>query len=176
MIQFFSAFAISAAMLVSQVPSPAYAQSVTATVAPDVQVKLTLERITVEAGKQVLVATERAAPGEQVQYVAAYTNTAALTTAPIAKLQATLPVPAAMRYAGSAQPTPALASLDGKTFEAYPLVRMVKQADGSLKKVDVPFDEYRSLRWTIQSLAPQTAQAVKARMTVATAPPPNKAP
>ncbi len=148
----------------------AQAQTVTATVAPDVQIKLTLERITVEKGKEVLVSTERAAPGEQVQYVAAYTNSAALTTAPIASLQATLPVPAAMRYVGSAQPTPIAASTDGKTYETYPIVRMIKQADGSVKRVQVPFDEYRSLRWTIQSLAPQTAQAVKARMQVATTP------
>jgi hypothetical protein len=158
------------ALVVTAWLSTASAQTVTANVATDVQVKLVLERITVgtgkDAGKEVVVSTERAAPGELMQYVATYSNTAAVNTPPIGKLQATLPVPSAMHYSGIAQPIPALASTDGKSYEAYPIVRMMKQADGTVKRVEVPFEEYRSLRWTLQDLAPQTAQSVKARMRV----------
>lgn len=146
--------------------SHAHAQTVTANVANDVQIALSLERITVDAGKEVLVATERAAPGEQVQYVAVYTNTAAKSTAAIPNLQATMPIPSAMHFTGSAQPMPNQASTDGKAFEAYPIVRMIKQADGTLKRVEVPFDSYRTLRWTLKPLAPQVSQTVKARMVV----------
>lgn len=150
--------------------SHAQAQTVTANVANDVQVALSLERITVDAGKEVLVATERAAPGEQVQYVAVYTNTAAKSAAPIPNLQATMPIPSAMHFTGSAQPTPSQASTDGKAFEAYPIVRIIKQADGTLKRVEVPFNSYRSLRWTLKALAPQASQTVKARMVVINTP------
>jgi hypothetical protein len=54
--------------------------------------------------------------------------------------------------AGSVEPAQAQASIDGAVFAPMPLSRMVKQADGSLRRELVPLSEYRALRWEVGSL------------------------
>ena len=70
-------------------------------------------------------------------------------------LAVTLPVPTSMVYIGEASPMPTLATLDGKTFEAIPIKRII---DG--KEVQIPASQYRAVRWVIPNLAAQQEATV----------------
>lgn len=131
--------------------------------AGDVSVVLTAQRVAVVDGKEVLSPAEQASPGDVIEYRAEYRNGGA---AVVKQLAATLPVPSGMEYLPKTG-APQLASLDGKTFSSVPLKRRVRLADGREVLRDVPASEYRWLRWTIGTLAPQQSRAVTARVRVA---------
>jgi uncharacterized repeat protein (TIGR01451 family) len=133
----------------------------------DVTVALTANRMTSTAGgKEVAAPADHAKPGEVIEYRATYHNQGA---ARVQKLAATLPIPAGTEYiARSASPTPASASLDGRTFESLPLMRKVRLADGREVMREVPASEYRYLRWTLGTLEVHGEQSVRARVRVAT--------
>ena len=131
----------------------------------EISVALKLERFITKDGQEQAVATERAAPGERLQYVATYSNNTHLSAAPgrtLSGINAVLPVPSSMRYLGAAKPLPSAASLDGKVFSPYPLTRSVKQADGSTTTSLIPWAEYRAIRWSLPPLAAQSQQLVSA--------------
>ena len=132
----------------------------------DVSVQLTAHRVQTNAnGKETLVPGDQAHPGDVLEYRATYTNSSG---ARVRQLAATLPVPQGMEYlAGSASPAPVLASLDGRTFEAVPLKRKVRLADGRTAVREVPASEYRWLRWSIPALEAKSDRVVKARVRVA---------
>lgn len=131
----------------------------------DVAVSLTAQRVTTSNGKEALVSAEQALPGEVIEYRATYKNQG---SAMVKDLFATLPVPAGLSYLPkTAQPTRLLASTDGRTFEAVPLKRRVKQIDGREAVVVVPVAEYRYLRWSIGTLGAKESRTVRARMRVA---------
>jgi uncharacterized repeat protein (TIGR01451 family) len=116
-------------------------------------------------GKESLAATSRAQPGELLEYRAHYRNTG---KAPARQVLASLPIPVGetVFVIGSAYPSGAEASTDGRHFEPIPLKRWVVQPDGRRELRPVPAAEYRSLRWRLGELAPGQAVTVGARVQV----------
>ena len=128
----------------------------------DVQISLLARKVTAAPdGKEVLLAADTARPGEVIQYDAVYSNT---SRKEIRNLAPTLPIPAGMEYvAESAKPAATQASLDGRTFAAFPLVRKIQRPDGRLEEVPVPFSEYRALRWNAGELKAGATTRIIAR-------------
>ena len=117
-------------------------------------------------GKETLEPADKAKPGDVIQYEAVYRNAG---SAAVQGLQATVPVPEGLTFiAGSARPAGAQASLDGKSFEAIPLMREVKKIDGTTVKQAVPLAEYRALRWSIDLLEAGKNVSVQLRAEVRT--------
>ena len=58
------------------------------------------------------------------------------------------------------------ASLDGRTFAAVPLTRVVRGPDGRNVIREVPVSEYRALRWPLGSLSSRQSRAVTARVRI----------
>jgi uncharacterized repeat protein (TIGR01451 family) len=112
--------------------------------------QLLAERVVTVDGKTVLQPAGQGKSGDVIQYSATYRNGGAASAD---KLLATVPVPTGTTLvAGSVQPAQAQASTDGAVFAPMPLLRQVKQADGSMRQEAVPLAEYRALRWEIGSL------------------------
>lgn len=154
--------ALVAALVALALPVPfaAFAQS-----AP--KVSLTAHRVAVDAkGRESFQPAAEARPGETVEYRAAYRNSG---IASVGDVEATLPIPDGTEYvARTARPAPALASLDGRTFEPLPLKRRVRLANGAETMRDIPAAEYRYLRWTLGSIEAGRAATVSARVRVST--------
>ena len=64
----------------------------------------------------------------------------------------------------TAAPAVVLASTDGRSFAAVPLVRTERTTDGREVVREVPLSEYRALRWSIGTLAAKESRTVVARM------------
>src|SRR5262245_58777019 len=109
-----------------------------------VTVELSASRlVTTSAGHESRVPADHAKPGELLEYRATYHNAGA---SGVSRLEATLPIPAGTEYqANSADPAPAMASLDGHSFAPLPLTRRVRRADGSEVTREIPASEYRAL-------------------------------
>ncbi len=134
----------------------------------DISVALTANRVTMSQGKEAYIPADHARPGETIEYRATYKNTGSHVAKDV---QATLPVPKGLEYLpNTAAPNRLLASTDGSTFAPVPLMRRVKNADGSWQMRQVPAAEYRSLRWSVGDLAPNAWREVRARMRVSLEP------
>lgn len=157
----FSLCTVAASLLIGPL---AFAQ------APAVSSSLTAQRVDMVEGKAVLKPLTEAKPGDVIEYAGTYRNAG---KSAVDKLQATVPVPVGTTYiASSAVPAAAMASTDGSRFEAMPLMRTVRQANGVERSVPVPLADYRALRWDIGALAPSGANVVSLRVRVdAPAPP-----
>ena len=103
-------------------------------------------------GEKVYIPVNTAKIGTLIQYKATYSNT--LNTA-IQNTTVTLPIPANTEFTGEAYPPSAQASLDNYNYRDLPLMRMV---DGKL--VEVPYSEYKSLRWDIKYIPPRKSVSV----------------
>ena len=111
-----------------------------------------------------LVAADTANPGDVIEYQVRYTNNG---SAPAQRFSPQLPLPEALVYAGNtALPSGFMATTDGKNFAPAPLMRAVKNADGTKTMVAVPLREYRAIRWQLGTLAPGESVVVKARARV----------
>lgn len=129
-----------------------------------VRSQLVAQRIDKVDGKEVLTPATEGKPGDTLQYSGTYRNTGAVA---VNKLVATIPVPPGTTFiADSAEPAPAQASIDGTRFAAAPLMRTVKQADGSERKVAVPLSQYRALRWDVGTLAGGASTVVKLQVRI----------
>jgi uncharacterized repeat protein (TIGR01451 family) len=127
---------------------------------------LTVHRIVASAAAETSEPASTARPGDVLEYVAEFHNTGSSTAR---GLSATLPLPKGTEFLpGSQHPADVRASVDGVSFDALPLKRVVKQADGTLREELVPTREYRYLRWPASDLAAGGALSVSARVTVAT--------
>ena len=127
---------------------------------------LSVHRI-VGAATEASEPASTARPGDVLEYVAEFRNTGSSTAR---GLSATLPLPVGTEFLpGSQHPADARASVDGVSFDALPLKRVVKQADGTLREELVPAREYRYLRWPAADLAAGGALSVSARVTIAPA-------
>jgi uncharacterized repeat protein (TIGR01451 family) len=137
--------------------SPARAQS-----KGDVAISLVAQKVIKAAdGKEELKPADRAFPGEVVQYDALYRNT---SERGVRNLEPTLPIPSGLEFLpDSAKPAPAKASIDGRTFEPFPLMRKITHPDGTIEQRPVPPSEYRALRWSVGDLAAGQSVAVSAR-------------
>jgi uncharacterized repeat protein (TIGR01451 family) len=133
----------------------------------DVTSTLTVSRIVADAsGKETRASADAAKPGDVLEYVAEYRNAG---KAPARKLEATLPIPLGTELiAASAKPVEVRASLDGAKFEAVPLKRKVRRADGSTVEELVPYAEYRFLRWAPRDLAAGRSARYSARVRLVT--------
>jgi uncharacterized repeat protein (TIGR01451 family) len=138
---------------------------------PNVQSELVAEKLVrAPSGQLSRAAADAVKPGDLVAYTAKYRNAG---NEPARALVVTVPVPSGMEYQGR-QPdeklAPALASLDGKTYSAIPLVRKVKNAQGQEVAQEVPLSEYRFLRWNVPQLAAGANVAVQVTAKVSTNP------
>jgi len=131
-----------------------------------VSVTLALKMITLdpESGQELLTDSDVVSPGDRVEYQVAYTNNLDYA---ISGVMATLPLPGGMEFvAGTDLPQGATASVDGENFAAIPLTRTQTAADGSVRTVQVPFAEYRALRWQIAQIDAGATVTVRARAQV----------
>lgn len=161
------AFFLLAAGLIATQAALAQGAANPAAPAPRTDVEATLGVFQIQKdanGKEVLSATDKAAPGETLQYQVAYRNNG---KSAVTSMAATLPLPVGLAYVpGSARPATPQASLDGKTFADIPLKTMVKGADGKLQPQLVPYSDYRALRWNVGSLPANEQVTVSARAQV----------
>ena len=125
---------------------------------------LAAQRVEMVDGKRVLKPAAQSKPGDVIEYSSTYKNSG---TSAAEKLQATVPVPAGTTLiAGSAEPAQALASTDGVVFAAMPLMRSLRQPDGSQRSEAVPFADYRALRWNVGTLAAGRSAVVSLRVLI----------
>jgi len=139
--------------------SAAFAQK-----APDpVESVLVARKVVMAEGRESLVDAADAKPGEVIEYVATYRNSG---KGAVTGMQATMPIPPQTEFiAGSARPAQAKASLDGRSFADIPLKRTVER-DGRRIEVEVPYREYRYLRWFAAELGGGKSAAYTARVRV----------
>jgi uncharacterized repeat protein (TIGR01451 family) len=136
--------------------------------------ELRVERVEIVDGKTEFKPAQLSKPGDVLEYRVKYTNRSASAAT---GLVANLPIPAGTTLvARSELPPDVLASTDGALFAAPPLMRTVRQADGSERRVPVPIEEYRALRWNLGTLAAGHSAQVQARVRVNAAPPPAAGP
>lgn len=132
-----------------------------------VGVRLVAHKVVIDAdGKESLAAAREIKPGEVLEYQAVYINQ---SKQPVQNVKAVLPIPSgAFSYvAGGANPARVSASVDGKKFEAVPLMRTVILPDGKREFRPVPVSEYRYLRWDLGDMKPGAQATVAARMRMA---------
>jgi len=114
-------------------------------------------------GGESLAPAESAKPGDVIEYVAIYRNTG---SQPVRNLVATLPIPAHTEWVpGSARPANAEASRDAREFAAPPLKRIAKR-EGQAVEEQVPYGEYRYLRWYAPELGGAQTLRFSARVKV----------
>ncbi|MEK7322402.1 MAG: hypothetical protein AABZ84_04905 [Pseudomonadota bacterium] len=139
---------------------------------PSVVVTLSAQKIIVSVeGRERRLPAERTRPGDIVEYRAMYKNAGKST---VKNLVATLPVPAAgMEYLPrTADPHIVQASVDGIAFDNVPLKRRIVLPGGRQVSHDIPYSEYRYLRWELGELPPGKNTSVSARMRVNPVEPP----
>lgn len=125
--------------------------------------RLEARKVIVADGRESFVEAAAAKPGDVIEYVATYRNTG---KGAISGLQATMPIPPQTEFIpGTARPAKARASLDGKAFADIPLKRQVMR-DGKQVEEQVPFREYRYLRWFAGDLGGEKTAAFTARVRV----------
>ncbi len=151
-------------ILASLMLAPVMALAADGAKSEPVSVHMDAYKIVVEKGIEHKKQANMAYPGDVLEYRATYTNN---TDHDISDLKATLPVPAGMELLpDTTSPAGAKASLDGARYADIPLMRKVKQPDGTWKEEKVPYKEYRSLRWNLNRLAAGKNKVVVARMRV----------
>ena len=125
-------------------------------------------------GKEKYESAEKARPGDIIEYKAVYHNKG---KNPAGDLKATIPVPLGTEYiSGSARPAAVTASLDNKEYAPVPLKKKVTLPSGKEEMRNVPYDEYRSLRWDLKTLEPGKSATVSLRVRISTTPPEKEAP
>jgi uncharacterized repeat protein (TIGR01451 family) len=128
----------------------------------DLAITMTQYKVVVKDGKEATEAADDAKPGDVIEYAAEYRNKG---NKPLSAVMAIIPVPAGTEYLpDTAKPGPAFASLKGDKYEAVPLKRKVKQADGKEVEQLVPYSEYRFVRWTVGDMAPGKSQKYSLRV------------
>lgn len=132
--------------------------------APAITTTLQASRVDLVDGKAVHKPAESGRPGDLIEYAGTYRNTG---KSPVERLAATIPVPAGTTYvASTAEPAGALASVDGTRFAAMPLMRTVRQADGSTRQEPVPLADYRFVRWDLGTLPASAERVVRLRVRI----------
>lgn len=130
----------------------------------DLEIGLVAQRVVREGTTEKLVDQSDVEPGQVVQYTAAYRNRSERT---LSNLAPTLPIPHGTEFIPeSARPLPTEASIDGKTFEPYPIRRSRKLNNGLEVVVDVPASSYRALRWSAGDLSPTSTFITSARVRI----------
>lgn len=115
-------------------------------------------------GKERVASAASVLPGDVVEYRAIYRNVSRGT---VTGLTASLPIPSGLVYLPrTASPIGAKfatsATAPSSAFAVEPLMR--RAADGKVQAV--PYNEYRTLHWTVARLAPGATFVVSARARV----------
>jgi len=128
-------------------------------------IELTMKRVVTDAkGNERLEDAPRIKPGDLIEYTAVYRNRSKQT---LSGLKGSLPVPVGLEYVKrTAQPSSVLATADGSQYAAEPLLRTIKDKAGREQRVEVPYSDYRNLRWDIGDLGAGKKSVVSARMRV----------
>jgi hypothetical protein len=127
-------------------------------------VSLDAYTVTSVKGKVSFSSADEVKPADIIEYRATYKN---LTRRPIGGVIGVVPIPQGLTLLSkSAVPAGAEASLDGANFSKIPLMRDVKQADGRIKRVEVPLSEYRAVRWGIGVIPAEKSKIVSLRASV----------
>jgi uncharacterized repeat protein (TIGR01451 family) len=128
----------------------------------DLAIAMTQSRVVVKEGKEAAEPADAAKPGDVIEYTAEYRNKG---TKSLRTVMAIIPIPAGTEYLpDSAKPNMAFASLKGDKYEAVPLKRKVKQADGKEIEQLVPYSEYRFVRWSVGDMVPGKSQKYSLRV------------
>ncbi len=111
-------------------------------------------------GEETLQAVKEAEPGQTLEYRLRYTNE---SEGPFTKLVINGLIPANTEYVANSSRSSVQHQLQvsidhGKTYQAEPVTRWVKQADGSEKEEVVPVSEYTHLRWRSEDTLPAGEQ------------------
>lgn len=133
-------------------------------------IQLTMKKIVTDSkGHENLVDAPSIKPGDLVEYTATYRNRSKKA---ISGLNGSLPIPQGLEYIKqSALPSATMqATADGVRFGVEPLMRSVRDKNSIEQQVEVPYSEYRSLRWNLGSLDAGKRTTVSARMRVVTLP------
>jgi len=132
---------------------------------PNVQSELVAEKLVrAPSGQLSRSAADAVKPGDLVVYTATYRNTGKATAE---KLAATIPIPAGtVLVESSSEPAGAQASTDGVRFAAMPLMRAVRQPDGTTRQEPVPLADYRFVRWDLGTLPAAGQRVVGLRVRV----------
>ncbi|HEV6965663.1 hypothetical protein [Roseateles sp.] len=143
-----------------------------AAAAPAVTVKLSQWRVgTGDKGQETFTDADKVKPGDVIEYRALYTNGSAK---PVRNLIAVLPLPEGFEYlpksSKPASPKAEVAAKDAR-YATEPLMRATTGKDGKPTAQDVPYHEYRSVRWVLPELAAGKSLEVKARVRVGTSQP-----
>jgi len=130
-----------------------------------ITISLSMKRVVVDAkGNEALQDALRIKPGDLVEYTAVYRNRG---NRGVSGLYASLPVPLGLEYVKqSGRPSPVEATTDGVKYAAEPLLRTVKDKDGTDRQEEIPYPEYRNLRWDVGNLEPGKRIVVSARMRI----------
>ncbi|MEY4730150.1 MAG: hypothetical protein RL020_1308 [Pseudomonadota bacterium] len=128
----------------------------------DLAITMTQSRVVMQDGKEATEPAEAAKPGDVIEYAAEYRNK---STKSLGAVMAIIPIPLGTEYLpDTAKPNVAFASLKGDKYEAVPLKRKVKQADGKEVEQLVPYSEYRFVRWSVGDMAPGKSQKYSLRV------------
>ncbi len=120
-------------------------------------------------GQAALEQAEAAAPGDLIEYHLNYANR---STDALGGLIINGPIPPGTTYVGES----ARADIDhvlevsiddGNSWSTEPLMRQVRNADGSVSEVEVPASEYTQIRWRLNNaLQPHQDLALRYRVSV----------
>jgi uncharacterized repeat protein (TIGR01451 family) len=117
--------------------------------------------VSAPGGGTVYQPADKASPGDVIEYQAVYTNQGKSL---VKNLVPTMPIPTGMELIpGSAKPVQVMASLDGMKFETMPLKRMVTLPNGRQELREVPYEEYRFVRWAGGDMTAGGSMMVSAR-------------
>ncbi len=106
----------------------------------------------------------QAKPGDVIEYSVIYRNR---DNDAARNVMATLPIPTGMEFLPkTSNPEHVMASLDGSEFAPVPLMHKVKRADGTVADQEVPYSQYRFLRWNLGDLPAGGSKSVSARMRI----------
>lgn len=120
-------------------------------------------------GHEVLKPTANAAPGDTIEYRLIYKNTSEQA---LSGLVITGPVPDNTAYVEKSNHTKVAASFvvsadNGAHFQAEPVKRIEKNADGTKKEVVVPPGQYTHVRWQPKTaIQPGQVETFSYRVTV----------
>lgn len=116
--------------------------------------KLSVQKLITQDGKtDVLAMADKATLGDILEYQLNYSNTGQSS---LTGIIVEGPIPSGTTYIANSARTDVKAQLEvtinrGKTWAMPPLFRDIKNADGSMTKMQIPDSEYTAIRWQVIS-------------------------
>jgi uncharacterized repeat protein (TIGR01451 family) len=117
-------------------------------------------------GNDKLERADKAKPGDVIEYTAVYRNKGKGNAT---NVKGIIPVPKGTVFIpGSAKPSQINASLDDKEYTPLPLKRKMTLPSGKVELRDVPYEQYRYIRWDLKTLSPGKSATVSVRVKIST--------